>query len=343
MNHALRFAALLSLISIGDEAQAFVNLGRLSIATVFRSDASPEVRNLFDGGPAQCKIAGGWVLVRFGKPVTVSRVAVVQASGEDNRFQFAVNVSDLDGITNFNSPLVAVTGIRTEYTLPQPRAVQYAGVYFYTTGRIVNVDEIEILGLPPDDTSLIAVTPPIGEAAMHDARARAAESARTREAGRARLDEMRKLHQAIGQSKDHEVQARTWLELNVAAEALAETLGLDEKQGPLVHETEKLGVTVTWCEPSGSWAAGRQGYEKYLELWPRGPQADEAWWRGRVESSCGDSEGTTEEYRHDIATYSAFLKQFPKSRHAAEAREALNGAREGLEKQLKFEREQKAK
>ena len=78
-----------------------------------------------------------------------------------------------------------------------------------------------------------------------------------------------------------------------------------------------------------------QGYEKYLELLPRGPEADEAWWRGRVLSACGDGEGTPDEYRADIATYSAFLKRFPNSRFAPEARSTLAGTRKGLKQLLK--------
>lgn len=156
---------------------------------------------------------------------------------------------------------------------------------------------------------------------------------------RAQIERMRALRSSIDHASNASSRAAKWMELNTMAERLAEMLGMEESRKPLADEATALGVSVSWCEPSGSWAAGNQGYEKYLQLAPDGPQADTAWWQGRVMSSCGDSEGTAEEYQYAIDTYTAFLKHFPKSRFAPEAREQLKGNREGLKKQLAADRE----
>ena len=127
--------------------------------------------------------------------------------------------------------------------------------------------------------------------------------------------------------------------MNTVAKGLAEVLGDKKALAPLAKEAGAFGVGVEWCEPGGNWAARSEGYEKYLTLWPDGPEADEAWWNGRVEGWCGDYEGTADEDRQTIATYAAFLKAFPKSRRAPEARKTLADLQQGLDEKLKAERE----
>jgi len=102
---------------------------------------------------------------------------------------------------------------------------------------------------------------------------------------------------------------------------------------PLALQAAALGVSLDVCEPSRLWDAGTQGYEKYLQLFPGGPQADEAWWKGRLSNGprCGDFEGSPEEYRELIEKYSEFVKRFPHSEFVPRARQRLDEYRKELQ------------
>jgi hypothetical protein len=320
--------ALLFLTCAICPAQELINLARLSNSRVFTSKADEDAANLFDAGPASLKMLDGAVQIRFEVPVTVSRVVVRLAHEVQVGLQFTLHVSTFDGSPPFHSPLVPITGLQGDYTLPRPATgIRVASVGFYFFGRTIDVDEVEILGPPPLGLDLTPITPPLDPQLLREARQRAANEAREVAAVRLQaptdLAAMRAIRKVIDTTNDRSLQARHWMKLQTAANNFAELLGQREQFKDLADEATSLGITIDWCEPSGSWSAKAEGYEKYLTLWPRGPEADEAWWKGRVESWCGDGEGTPEEIEYDIRTYSAFLKQFPNSKHAPQARQIL--------------------
>jgi flagellar basal body rod protein FlgC len=169
----------------------------------------------------------------------------------------------------------------------------------------------------------------------------------------AQLRSLAMLNQQIANARSNEDKARGWLELNRQARkfgqemnsAFPETSIKGDKISPA--EAEKLartatshGIRVDFCEPGGNWAADNQGYFKYLELWPHGPEADEATWMGPVgnASFCGDTEGSPEELKAFIAEREKFLQHFPNSRFAAQAKQDITEAQAQLQKALKSRR-----
>ena len=169
----------------------------------------------------------------------------------------------------------------------------------------------------------------------------------------AELRSLATLAQEITIAPSNEEKARRWLELNrkakeVGAEmnaAFPETSIQGDKISPpeaqqLAQTATSYGVRVEYCEPAGNWAADNQGYFKYLELWPQGPEADEATWMGPMgnASFCGDSEGSAEELKEFIAQREQFLQKFPKSHFAAQAKRDITDAQTQLEQALKSER-----
>lgn len=166
----------------------------------------------------------------------------------------------------------------------------------------------------------------------------------------AELQSLAKLAQKTADAPINEEKARDWLELNRQARKFAEEMNTafpkTSLQGDRISpaEAQKLaqiatsyGVRVDFCEPGANWAADNQGYFKYLELWPRGPEADEATWMGPLGngSFCGDSEGSAEELKQFIAQREQFLQTFPTSRFAAQARKEITEAQADLEEALK--------
>jgi hypothetical protein len=200
---------------------------------------------------------------------------------------------------------------------------------------LFGVDEIEVLGPPPGGVDLSPVTPLRDpELVRGSSREREAEGAARKALIRTlagmQIAEMRAARSAADQAPDSARRAHAWLEVNRAADRLSELLPGDEDLRPLAEEASALGVGVSWCEPGADWVAETQGYEQYLQIWPDGPQADYAWWMGRLSNGprCGDFEGTREEYEDLIQLYSEFLKRFPNSVHAPEARRRLQDAQE---------------
>jgi len=166
----------------------------------------------------------------------------------------------------------------------------------------------------------------------------------------AELRSLATLAQKIANAPTNEEKARGWLALNRQAKKFGEEMNSafpgtsikGDKISPA--EAQKLaqtatfyGIRVDFCEPGGNWAADNQGYFKYLELWPLGPEADEATWMGPVGSAsfCGDSEGSAEELKEFIAQRKQFLQKFPNSRFAAQAKQDIAEAQAQLEQALK--------
>lgn len=166
----------------------------------------------------------------------------------------------------------------------------------------------------------------------------------------AELHSLATLAQEIAVAPSNEEKARRWLELNRKAKqfgekmnaAFPETSIQGDKISPpearqLAQTATSYGVRVEYCEPGGNWAADNQGYVKYLELWPQGPEADEATWMGPMgnASFCGDSEGSAGELKEFIAQREQFLQKFPKSRFAAQAKQDITEAQTQLEEAIK--------
>ena len=166
----------------------------------------------------------------------------------------------------------------------------------------------------------------------------------------AELSSLAKLAQNIANAPANEEKARGWLELNRKARKFGEEMNTafpgttiqGDKISPaeaqkIAQTATSYGIRVDFCEPGGNWAADSQGYFKYLELWPLGPDADEATWMGPVgnASFCGDSEGSAEELKAFITQRKQFVQQFPNSRFAAQAKQEIADAQAQLEQALK--------
>jgi hypothetical protein len=143
----------------------------------------------------------------------------------------------------------------------------------------------------------------------------------------------------------NEEKAKDWLVLNREAAKFAgemnrafpnTTIHGDQIDPPraqrLAQQATSFGVKVDFCEISADWGASNEGYLKYLELWPTGPEADEATWMGPMgnQSFCGDFEASSEELEEVISQNRRFIAEFPNSRHTPEAKQRLDDAEKML-------------
>jgi hypothetical protein len=165
------------------------------------------------------------------------------------------------------------------------------------------------------------------------------------------LKEMATLQSQINSPQSSQTKAEAWLNLNRKADALAtrmtELLPKVPDSGPptptpdlnqIADQSKVLGISVSYCEIGTDWAADSTGYQNYLSLWPDGPNADEAFWKSKVESNgCGDFEGTIEEYQHGVEMYSEFIKRYPSSSYVARAKSQLGAYEAGLREEQKRE------
>jgi hypothetical protein len=151
--------------------------------------------------------------------------------------------------------------------------------------------------------------------------------------------------QQIAHATSNPEKAKGWLVLNQLAAKFAEEMNrafpnttihgdkIDPPQAQrLAQQATSYGVKVDFCEIGDDWGASNEGYLKYLELWPKGPEADEATWMGPLgnQSFCGDFEGSAEELQEIISRNQRFIAQFPGSRHTTEAKERLADAQKML-------------
>ena len=164
---------------------------------------------------------------------------------------------------------------------------------------------------------------------------------------------LNKLHaeaQKIARAATNQEKAKAWLALNHEAVKFAEAMNRAfphsrihgdriEPQAAqrLAQKATSYGVRIAFCEPDADWGANNEGYFKYLELWPNGPDADEATWMGPVgnQSFCGDFEGSIEELQEIIQHNQHFISQFPNSRFTSEAKKRLAGAKKMIAEQQK--------
>jgi len=163
------------------------------------------------------------------------------------------------------------------------------------------------------------------------------------------LKEMATLRSQTNSAQSSQAKAEAWLNLNRKADALAtrmtELLPKVPDSGPptptpelnqIADQSNALGIAVNYCEIGTDWAADSTGYQNYLNLWPDGSNADEAFWKSKVESSgCGDFEGTIEEYQHGVEMYSDFIKRYPSSSYIERAKSQLSAYEAGLRDEQK--------
>ncbi|HTC94984.1 MAG TPA: outer membrane protein assembly factor BamD [Terriglobales bacterium] len=164
------------------------------------------------------------------------------------------------------------------------------------------------------------------------------------------LQRLQALAQKITHASTNQEKAKAWLAMNHEAVKFAGEMNRvfpnSSIQGDKIDppEAQKLaekatsyGVRVDFCEPGTDWGANNEGYLKYLELWPDGPDADEATWMGPAgnQSFCGDFEGSVEELQEIIQQNQRFIQQFPNSHFTPEAKERLADAQKMLAEQMK--------
>ena len=93
-----------------------------------------------------------------------------------------------------------------------------------------------------------------------------------------------------------------------------------------VDIANRFGANLQWCEFNAAWTTSLAGYRLYLTLWPTGPLAEEAWWRGtlgQTPTQCTDAEGSPEETLRLVHQYQQFLQHFPQGAHHIEATRTL--------------------
>lgn len=166
------------------------------------------------------------------------------------------------------------------------------------------------------------------------------------------LKRLKAQSQAIAQAATNQEKAKAWLVLNRQAERFSKQMNQvfphssihgDRISPPeaqkLAQRATAYGVRVDFCEPGAAWHANNEGYFKYLELWPDGPEADLATWMGPVghQSSCGDFEGSVEELQEVIQKNQHFISQFPNSRFTPEAKKTLADAKKMLAEQQQLQ------
>ncbi len=164
------------------------------------------------------------------------------------------------------------------------------------------------------------------------------------------LKKLQALAQKIAHASTNQEKAKAWLAMNHEAVKFAEEMNrafphtdihgdkIDPPEAQkLAQQATSYGVRVEFCEIGDHWGANNEGYLKYLELWPDGPDADEATWMGPVgnQSFCGDFEGSVEELQEIIQQNQRFIAQFPNSRFIPEAKERLADAQKMLAEQTK--------
>jgi len=93
-----------------------------------------------------------------------------------------------------------------------------------------------------------------------------------------------------------------------------------------VQRANQHGAAIDWCVYDADWKAGPQGYLSYLSLSPDGPDAEEAWWCGKLGrklNRCFDAVGSEEEAADFVQEYREFLLHFPHGKHQREAQRLL--------------------
>ena len=356
------FALASTPLSAADRMPVLVNLARLSIARVSVSspDERPEseqfygVQRLFDadaetlyGINYKYWTANGplnWVMLRFSMPVTFcGLVMTMRAETPDEGVSgpMRVQVRGAGGRSLGLSPVVSLGGGPLITYVPTHRVENVREVTIYFGGSRFHIDEIEVMGPPPAGLDLTPRTPPVDlELVLPTAEGtktgKGSKEAFLKTIAEARLDKLRVIRGSIDAASNDHDKAKAWLRLNLGIEELIDLLGDAKGMTPVLKEARPLGISIATCGNEPPWDVGVEGYNRYLRLWADGPDADQAWWYGRVHGDrCGEFEGTEDEYRDFIARYKTFLAKFPRSRFAVQAQEAMTAAMDDLAKVTK--------
>ena len=152
------------------------------------------------------------------------------------------------------------------------------------------------------------------------------------------VHEVQQRAEVVKTARDDVARAEAWYQLQLASEDLARALekayprsrGNEERDLARAIATaervQESGVSVFFCDAMQRWAAGVEGYDRYLELLPKGPRVEESTWRGTLDHrdvSCSGYEGFDEENAELAGLYRNFLARFPDGVHAADARKKL--------------------
>lgn len=350
-----------------------VNVGRLCNASVYASgvngggdDDNPfyGARNAFDGDQ---NIVNGihysswmsgkksdWVRLRFQQytgPLTVEAITVRTGDSQYLPDTMQVTIVFEDGQQQ-QSPVVNMTHPVTTYNLPTPAKNVSVMRIDFQAKTLFQVDEIQVLGQPSQYCHKTEGTPFFDGEYKNQliiaARPKVTEKEFLEDPPIASaLKEMEALHTRISSAQSPRVKAEAWLNLNRNADLLVRRM--TELQPPpkdsapitpsaslarLAEKSKALGIDVSWCEIGEGWTANPTGYENYLQLWPDGPNADEAFWKSKVEADgCGDFEGSVEEYEQLIKLYRGFIERFPASSYVEQAKSQLKTYEDGLQEE----------
>jgi hypothetical protein len=307
------------------------NVARLCNASVYANgvnggddEDSPfyGARNAFDDGQNRVKgipysswISGkksDWIRIRFEQYTGPLDVETITVRTDD--VDYAVDTMQatigFEGSQEQQFPIRRMTPPLTIYRLPAPaKNVSYVRIDFQAVKAISKIEEIQILGSPSQychaaentpyfdseyrNQLIIAKrSPDTAEGVLHDLQITAA------------MRKMADLKAQVDSAQNAQAQSEAWLNLNREADAVAlrlsEILRLPTESAPasptagalrIADRTKALGISVSFCEIGEGWNADTAGYQKYLELWPTGPHADEAFWKSKVEERCGAFSG----------------------------------------------------
>jgi hypothetical protein len=349
------------------------NVGRLCNAFVYANGVNGGddqdnpfygARNAFDDGQNvvrgiqysswQSGKKADWIRIRFAEytgPLSVEAITV-----RTDALDYAVDTMQItigfEGGQQQQLPVVKMTPPFTTYPLPPPaKDVSFVRLDFQAVKAIFKIEEIQILGQPSQychatestpyfdseyrSQLIIAKRPPdTAEGVLHDPQITAV------------MKKMAAFKAQVDSAQSEQARSEAWLNLNREADVLAlrlsEILRLPTDSAPasptagalrIAEKAKALGIPVTFCEIGEGWNADTTGYQKYLQLWPAGPHADEAFWKSEVEQRCGDFEPSVEEYEAAIKLYRGFMERFPASSYVPEAKAQIVALEKGLEEE----------
>jgi hypothetical protein len=355
-----------------------VNVGRLCNASVYANgvngggdDDNPfyGARNAFDDGQNMVKgihysswMSGNksdWIRIHFNQYTGPLSIAAITVRAEDPQYVADTMQITLgfEGGRQQQFPAVTMTRPITTYNLPDPaKNVSIVRIDFQAK-VLFQIDEIQVLGQPSQYCHTTEGTPLFdGEYRNHlviaKRRPATAEGVLHDHQIASVMKEMGSLQAQVDSAQSAQLTAEAWLNLNRKADLLVQRMSeiqpLSKDSAPttptaglvrIAKKAKALGIPVSFCEIGEGWVADPAGYEKYLQLWPAGANADEAFWRSRVEANgCGDFEGSIEEYEEGIKMYRGFIERFPSSSYMPEAKSQVAAYEKGLEEAKKRER-----
>jgi hypothetical protein len=159
-------------------------------------------------------------------------------------------------------------------------------------------------------------------------------------------------HSKLLKNKNKIEQAKHWLLLQRISDRLADAMGIDlcllRSSNPeecpnnkVADKLQKMGISIGYCEPGESWMRTNDGYAKYLELWPDGPDAGEAYYYVHIDPPCCDECSVGEHDLYEIPVsglkklveeHNWYIERFPKSVHLTYVRKQRDKYREMLKK-----------